>query len=91
MLDLIRKGENNQAPTEVILQDLATMVGGPREDYTKVISGVLGSNGHKLSKTKIILPNTSALRVGKVKIFYEKHVCGFLIRSGWFGIVLEVS
>ena len=67
MLDLIRKGENNQAPTEVILQDLATMVGGPREDYTKVISGVLGSNGHKLSKTKIILPNTSALRVGKVK------------------------
>ena len=55
MLDLIRKGENNQAPTEVILQDLATMVGGPREDYTKVISGVLGSNGHKLSKTKIIL------------------------------------
>ena len=44
------------------------MSAGPKQDYTKLISGASGANGHKLTKTQIIPPKTSAIRRRKVKI-----------------------
>ena len=63
------------------------MVGGPKYDYTKVISGLL--------KKSLILSWKSwksyELLLWNMKFFYEKHFCGFLFQPGWFRIVLEVS
>ena len=74
----------------VIAWDLATITAGGRSKI-----GLHQGNewGIRLKRAqankliKIILSSTSAKRV----IFHEKYFLGFLILSGWFGIVLEVS
>ena len=70
------------------------MVAGPKQDYTKVISGLLHALFYKKVIFHLLIQISCEIVDFIMKIilfFYEKHFCRFLIQPGWFWIVLEVS